>query len=133
MTKVWKKGKDIKTEGKIPLQHGGNSEGEGRRGWVRGKITESEAGACGTLGKINVSHLHLPLDPAWRLCVLHSLNILTWEAESAWCIFRLLAQSLVLNTETNTLGAVAELREDEDEAYFSSYGHYGIHEEMLKV
>lgn len=28
---------------------------------------------------------------------------------------------------------MAELREDEDEAYFSSYGHYGIHEEMLKV
>lgn len=56
--------------------------------------------------------------------------------ESARCIFRLLAQGLVLNTETSkssNLGAVAELREDEDEAYFSSYGHYGIHEEMLKV
>ncbi|KAF3686740.1 Protein arginine N-methyltransferase 3 [Channa argus] len=48
---------------------------------------------------------------------------------------RLLAQGLVLNAETNrsgNLGTVAELREDEDEAYFSSYGHYGIHEEMLK-
>ncbi|KAM9861147.1 protein arginine N-methyltransferase 3 [Aulostomus maculatus] len=48
---------------------------------------------------------------------------------------KLLAQGLVLNTETSrsgTLGAVAELRDDEDEAYFSSYGHYGIHEEMLK-
>ncbi|XP_026234669.1 protein arginine N-methyltransferase 3 isoform X1 [Anabas testudineus] len=48
---------------------------------------------------------------------------------------RLLAQGLVLNTETGrsgNLGTVAELREDEDEAYFSSYGHYGIHEEMLK-
>ncbi|KAM3625733.1 uncharacterized protein V6R79_016905 [Siganus canaliculatus] len=48
---------------------------------------------------------------------------------------KLLAQDLVLNTETSKagkLGAVAELREDEDEAYFSSYGHYGIHEEMLK-
>ncbi|CAF99968.1 unnamed protein product, partial [Tetraodon nigroviridis] len=48
---------------------------------------------------------------------------------------KLLAQGLVLNTETSkssNLGAVAELREDEDEAYFSSYGHYGIHEEMLK-
>ncbi|GLD55806.1 protein arginine N-methyltransferase 3 [Lates japonicus] len=47
---------------------------------------------------------------------------------------KLLAQGLVLNTETSrsgNLGAVAELREDEDEAYFSSYGHYGIHEEML--
>uniref|UniRef100_A0A7N8XPE9 Protein arginine N-methyltransferase 3 n=1 Tax=Mastacembelus armatus TaxID=205130 RepID=A0A7N8XPE9_9TELE len=49
--------------------------------------------------------------------------------------FRLLAQGLVLNAETSrsgNLGTVAELREDEDEAYFSSYGHYGIHEEMLK-
>ena len=31
------------------------------------------------------------------------------------------------------LGAMAELREDEDEAYFSSYGHYGILEDMFKV
>lgn len=48
---------------------------------------------------------------------------------------KLLAQGLVLNTDTgksNKLGPVAELRDDEDEAYFSSYGHYGIHEEMLK-
>ncbi|KAM6980921.1 protein arginine N-methyltransferase 3 [Aplochiton taeniatus] len=48
---------------------------------------------------------------------------------------KLLAQGLVLNTDTSRaggLGAVAELREDEDEAYFSSYGHYAIHEEMLK-
>nr|XP_020467985.1 protein arginine N-methyltransferase 3 [Monopterus albus] len=48
---------------------------------------------------------------------------------------KLLAQGLVLNTESSrssNLGSVAELREDEDEAYFSSYSHYGIHEEMLK-
>uniref|UniRef100_M4A6U9 type I protein arginine methyltransferase n=1 Tax=Xiphophorus maculatus TaxID=8083 RepID=M4A6U9_XIPMA len=48
---------------------------------------------------------------------------------------KLLVQGLVLNSEpgqAGNLGAVAELREDEDEAYFSSYGHYGIHEEMLK-
>ncbi|XP_076003137.1 protein arginine N-methyltransferase 3 [Genypterus blacodes] len=48
---------------------------------------------------------------------------------------KLLAQGLVLKAETckpGNLGAVAELREDEDEAYFSSYGHYAIHEEMLK-
>lgn len=49
---------------------------------------------------------------------------------------KLLAQGLVLNADTSrgagTLGAVSELREDEDEAYFSSYGHYSIHEEMLK-
>ncbi|CAK6971522.1 protein arginine N-methyltransferase 3 [Scomber scombrus] len=48
---------------------------------------------------------------------------------------KLLAQGLVLNADTSKsgkLGTVAELRDDEDEAYFSSYGHYGIHEEMLK-
>ncbi|XP_056134756.1 protein arginine N-methyltransferase 3 isoform X2 [Lampris incognitus] len=49
---------------------------------------------------------------------------------------KLLAQGLVLSAETGrgpeNMGAVAELREDEDEAYFSSYGHYSIHEEMLK-
>ncbi|KAL6113532.1 prmt3 [Pungitius sinensis] len=45
---------------------------------------------------------------------------------------KLLAQGLVLNAGTGNLGSVAELREDEDEAYFGSYGHYGIHEEMLK-
>ncbi|KAI5101775.1 protein arginine N-methyltransferase 3 [Silurus meridionalis] len=44
------------------------------------------------------------------------------------------AQGLVLNSDVmqKCVGSVAELREDEDEAYFSSYGHYGIHEEMLK-
>ncbi|KAL1271808.1 hypothetical protein QQF64_030824, partial [Cirrhinus molitorella] len=49
---------------------------------------------------------------------------------------KLLAQGLVLNADTSRgpsrPGAIAELREDEDEAYFSSYGHYSIHEEMLK-
>ncbi|XP_033972858.1 protein arginine N-methyltransferase 3 isoform X1 [Trematomus bernacchii] len=48
---------------------------------------------------------------------------------------KLLVQGLVMNTDTGrpgNLGTVAELREDEDEAYFSSYGHYSIHEEMLK-
>ncbi|XDV18754.1 hypothetical protein PO909_024386 [Leuciscus waleckii] len=49
---------------------------------------------------------------------------------------KLLAQGLVLNAGTSRgpscSGAIAELREDEDEAYFSSYGHYSIHEEMLK-
>ncbi|KAG5270132.1 hypothetical protein AALO_G00189090 [Alosa alosa] len=49
---------------------------------------------------------------------------------------KLLAQGLVLNADTSRSslagGSIAELREDEDEAYFSSYGHYSIHEEMLK-
>ncbi|KAG8431917.1 hypothetical protein GDO86_019319 [Hymenochirus boettgeri] len=29
-------------------------------------------------------------------------------------------------------GAIADLEEDEDGVYFSSYGHFGIHQEMLK-
>uniref|UniRef100_A0A8C5CEZ0 type I protein arginine methyltransferase n=1 Tax=Gadus morhua TaxID=8049 RepID=A0A8C5CEZ0_GADMO len=49
---------------------------------------------------------------------------------------KVLAQGLVLNADTRrapgSLGPVAELRDDEDDAYFSSYGHYGIHQEMLK-
>ncbi|RVE74182.1 hypothetical protein OJAV_G00019410 [Oryzias javanicus] len=48
---------------------------------------------------------------------------------------KILSQDLVLSADTGKPGnlcSVAELREDEDEAYFSSYGHYGIHEEMLK-
>ncbi|XP_066503697.1 protein arginine N-methyltransferase 3 isoform X2 [Hoplias malabaricus] len=48
---------------------------------------------------------------------------------------RSLAQGLVLSAGSRPplcLGAVAELRDDEDEAYFSSYGHYSIHQEMLK-
>ncbi|KAI4830183.1 hypothetical protein KUCAC02_001833, partial [Chaenocephalus aceratus] len=47
----------------------------------------------------------------------------------------LLVQGLVMNTDNRPTwqpGHRAELREDEDEAYFSSYGHYSIHEEMLK-
>uniref|UniRef100_A0A9J7ZMX9 type I protein arginine methyltransferase n=1 Tax=Cyprinus carpio carpio TaxID=630221 RepID=A0A9J7ZMX9_CYPCA len=51
-------------------------------------------------------------------------------------LHKLLAQGLVLNADTSRgpsrSGAIAELREEEDEAYFSSYGHYSIHEEMLK-
>ncbi|XP_072315960.1 protein arginine N-methyltransferase 3-like [Eucyclogobius newberryi] len=50
---------------------------------------------------------------------------------------KLLAQGLVLNAESTpggrSLGAVCELREEEDHAYFSSYSHYSIHAEMLKV
>ncbi|XP_051918487.1 protein arginine N-methyltransferase 3 [Hippocampus zosterae] len=46
-----------------------------------------------------------------------------------------IVQGLVLNAEITRPAkpcSVAELHDDEDEAYFSSYGHYGIHEEMLK-
>ncbi|KAK6472558.1 protein arginine N-methyltransferase 3 [Huso huso] len=46
------------------------------------------------------------------------------------------AQNLVMNADVgmgaSAGGAVAGLRADEDDVYFSSYGHYGIHEEMLK-
>ncbi|CAM5121235.1 unnamed protein product [Eretmochelys imbricata] len=46
------------------------------------------------------------------------------------------AQDFVMNADvrssSSSSSAIAELREDEDGVYFSSYGHYGIHEEMLK-
>lgn len=75
------------------------------------------------------------LSAFWSL-LLSLVPIREVKRRSIRCSFRLLAQGLVLNAETSksgNLGTVAELREDEDEAYFSSYGHYGIHEEMLKV
>ncbi|XP_024414523.3 protein arginine N-methyltransferase 3 isoform X1 [Desmodus rotundus] len=46
------------------------------------------------------------------------------------------AQDFVMNADVRTGSAsstaIADLQEDEDGVYFSSYGHYGIHEEMLK-
>uniref|UniRef100_F7DFT6 Protein arginine N-methyltransferase 3 n=1 Tax=Ornithorhynchus anatinus TaxID=9258 RepID=F7DFT6_ORNAN len=46
------------------------------------------------------------------------------------------AQDFVMNadvrTSSSSSSAIADLQEDEDGVYFSSYGHYGIHEEMLK-
>nr|XP_028561222.1 protein arginine N-methyltransferase 3 [Podarcis muralis] len=45
---------------------------------------------------------------------------------------RQFAQDFVMNTEVRS-GAIADLKEDEEDVYFSSYGHYGIHEEMIKV
>ncbi|KAK6472559.1 oxidoreductase HTATIP2-like [Huso huso] len=46
-------------------------------------------------------------------------------------------KNLVMNADVgmgaSAGGAVAGLRADEDDVYFSSYGHYGIHEEMLKI
>uniref|UniRef100_A0A8D0GYF3 type I protein arginine methyltransferase n=1 Tax=Sphenodon punctatus TaxID=8508 RepID=A0A8D0GYF3_SPHPU len=48
---------------------------------------------------------------------------------------RQFAQDFVMNTDvrsSSSSSAIADLREDEDGVYFSSYGHYGIHEEMLK-
>lgn len=50
--------------------------------------------------------------------------------------YRQFAQDFVMNAEIRgspSAGAVADLREDEEDVYFSSYGHYGIHEEMIKV
>lgn len=46
--------------------------------------------------------------------------------------YRQFAQDFVMNTEVRS-GAIADLKEDEEDVYFSSYGHYGIHEEMIKV
>ncbi|XP_052666939.1 protein arginine N-methyltransferase 3 isoform X2 [Harpia harpyja] len=45
------------------------------------------------------------------------------------------AQDFVMNADVgsgSSSSAIADLQEDEDGVYFSSYGHYGIHEEMLK-
>lgn len=45
------------------------------------------------------------------------------------------AQDFVMNVDVRTCSStttIADLQEDEDGVYFSSYGHYGIHEEMLK-
>uniref|UniRef100_A0A8C3W3N0 Protein arginine N-methyltransferase 3 n=1 Tax=Catagonus wagneri TaxID=51154 RepID=A0A8C3W3N0_9CETA len=46
------------------------------------------------------------------------------------------AQDFVMNADVRTCSssttAITDLQEDEDGVYFSSYGHYGIHEEMLK-
>ncbi|XP_064368916.1 protein arginine N-methyltransferase 3 isoform X2 [Dromaius novaehollandiae] len=45
------------------------------------------------------------------------------------------AQDFVMNADVrsrSSANAIADLHEDEDGVYFSSYGHYGIHEEMLK-
>ncbi|XP_040190694.1 protein arginine N-methyltransferase 3 [Rana temporaria] len=50
---------------------------------------------------------------------------------------RELAQDFVMNADvgcgsSSSSGAIADLDESEDSAYFSSYGHFSIHEEMLK-
>uniref|UniRef100_A0A8C8SPL5 type I protein arginine methyltransferase n=1 Tax=Pelusios castaneus TaxID=367368 RepID=A0A8C8SPL5_9SAUR len=49
---------------------------------------------------------------------------------------RQFAQDFVMNADvrssSSSSSAIADLREDEDGVYFTSYGHYGIHEEMLK-
>ncbi|XP_067152349.1 protein arginine N-methyltransferase 3 isoform X2 [Apteryx mantelli] len=45
------------------------------------------------------------------------------------------ARDFVMNADvrsSSSASAIAGLHEDEDGVYFSSYGHYGIHEEMLK-
>ncbi|XP_044126364.1 protein arginine N-methyltransferase 3 [Bufo gargarizans] len=49
---------------------------------------------------------------------------------------RQVAQDFVMNADvrcgSSSAGAIADLDENEDGAYFGSYGHFGIHEEMLK-
>ncbi|XP_054827979.1 protein arginine N-methyltransferase 3 isoform X1 [Eublepharis macularius] len=45
------------------------------------------------------------------------------------------AQDFVMNAEVRSnsaASAIADLQENEEDVYFSSYGHYGIHEEMIK-
>ncbi|XP_073514328.1 protein arginine N-methyltransferase 3 isoform X1 [Phyllobates terribilis] len=49
---------------------------------------------------------------------------------------RQVAQDFVMNADvrcgSSSAGAIADLDESEDGAYFGSYGHFGIHEDMLK-
>ncbi|XP_060621693.2 protein arginine N-methyltransferase 3 isoform X2 [Anolis sagrei] len=48
---------------------------------------------------------------------------------------RQFAQDFVMNTEVrsgSSVSSIADLQEGEEDVYFSSYGHYGIHEEMIK-
>ncbi|XP_020638529.3 protein arginine N-methyltransferase 3 isoform X1 [Pogona vitticeps] len=48
---------------------------------------------------------------------------------------RQFAHDFVMNTEVRRVSSantIADLEEDEENVYFSSYGHYGIHEEMIK-
>ncbi|KAM4018080.1 protein arginine N-methyltransferase 3 [Anomaloglossus baeobatrachus] len=49
---------------------------------------------------------------------------------------RQVAQDFVMNADvrcgSSSAGAIADLDENEDGAYFGSYGHFGIHEDMLK-
>ena len=53
-----------------------------------------------------------------------------------WCI-RSVAQTFMLSQSASdpvpSDRAVAALTEDEDDVYFGSYGHFSIHEDMLKV
>ncbi|CAJ0966535.1 unnamed protein product [Ranitomeya imitator] len=50
--------------------------------------------------------------------------------------YRQVAQDFVMNADvrcgSSSAGAIADLDENEDGAYFGSYGHFGIHEDMLK-
>lgn len=48
--------------------------------------------------------------------------------------YRSTAQHLVQSQEVvRSDHAVGDLTEDEDDVYFGSYGHFSIHQEMLKV
>ncbi|XP_061131817.1 protein arginine N-methyltransferase 3 isoform X1 [Syngnathus typhle] len=86
----------------------------------------TDSSACGSL--------EAKTNPALRLRVASAEKAVPQTFEDVQNLM-LLVQSLVLDADNERPAnprAVAELREDEDEAYFSSYGHYGIHEEMLK-
>lgn len=122
----------------------------GGRGWVgKGKLPKESGwvgggGGGGGGGAFEVDDECFP-SPSFTasscmkvVCFYTSVCVCVCMAATA-APYRLLAQGLLLSSERSKpgnpggLGSVAELREDEDEAYFSSYGHYGIHEEMLKV
>ncbi|XP_072448865.1 protein arginine N-methyltransferase 3 isoform X1 [Chiloscyllium punctatum] len=82
-------------------------------------------------------------EQAARLQRLHRAERRAEEAEEA--VERIMGdlekmrqyvQDFVINVDaragTSTTNTIANLQEDEDSVYFSSYAHYGIHEEMLK-
>ncbi|XP_077569428.1 protein arginine N-methyltransferase 3 [Stigmatopora nigra] len=93
---------------------------------------------CGNEGKVESTS-----GPSVDDADYNSLLLRTTMAEEAMAQnvetiqkLQLLLHHLVLREEppgsSTKVSSITELRADEDDAYFSSYGHYAIHEEMLK-
>ena len=47
--------------------------------------------------------------------------------------YREAVKGIVCEPEISVNGKCGNMEEEEENSYFSSYSHYGIHEEMLKV
>lgn len=78
------------------------------------------------------------------LCLLHELKVLHVLCDNYSCVFvwyREKTRELMLSQPTGRLSSLDEnsvsegqcIEEEEEDHYFSSYGHFSIHEEMLKV